>query len=178
MSVSTYGRRITTMIKQLFSLLGLVMVVSPAAYAADLSNGGPYLPLPSSEIRVRMNLFWTIQRIEDDMVFFKMDDGTLRNFGIKDAKREGLKEFKPGDLVSVEIDDDNEILHINRAAAGTVEAFDPVKKVITINVRHGKEQTFHLDDAVATRTNGIRNGTRVKVEVDKNGRVIDAVRSA
>lgn len=166
------------MIKRLFLLLGLVMLVSPAADAADLSNGGPYLSLPSSETRVRMNFFWTIQRIEDGMVFFKMDDGTLRNFGIKDAKREGLKEFKPGDLVSVEIDDDNEILHINRAAAGTVEAFDPMKKVITIKVGHGKEQTFLMDDAVATRTNGIRRGTGVKVEVDKDGRVVDAVRSA
>lgn len=179
-----------------FSLF--VLSVS-TVFAGDLLDGGPKLQPGSQE--AHRNVTGTVERIESDMVFLKTSEGTTRNFAVKETNRQGLSSIKPGDQVSIELDEGNAIIDIHKDGAvaknddqkgtgdrgglgagdsghksvvGTVESFDAAQKTLVLKSDQGKSETFQVKDAAATKLNGIKKGDKVTVEIDEQNRVMDA----
>lgn len=148
----------------------LVLFVSSTAFAGE-THGGPAAPPTRSEIRNRV--FATVEKIESDSIFFKAEDGTVRDLGMKEARREGIKKFNVGEWVALEINDQNNVMQINRASVGIVQKFDPEKRKIAIHVGEDSH-AYHLEDAALGKLADARKGARVKLELDRHNRVIDA----
>jgi len=186
--------------KILYATLFLLSLTVRTTYAGDLLDGGPKLNGPAEQQEHR-NITGEVDRIDGDMIFLKTEEGTIRNFGIKDAKKEGLKGLKPGDRVTLELDEGNAIADIHkeemvatgdqnemtategkggpsheqhRSVVGTVEAFDPIKKNITLKTEEGKSESFEIKSSAIPKLNGIVNGTKVTLEVDEQNLVMDA----
>ncbi len=158
--------------KQTFlPFLLLVLFVSSTVSAGE-TGGGPVSPATRSEIHNRV--FATVEKVESKTIFFKAEDRTVRDFGMKEAKREGLRRIRRGEWVALEINDQNNIVHINRAVAGTVQGVDPERKRVTIQEGHMKSGTYFLEDTALGKLADARQGARVKLELDRRGRVIDA----
>lgn len=185
--------------KILYATLFLLSLTVRTSYAGDLLDGGPKLDTPPEQQQHR-NITGEVDRIDGDMIFLKTEEGTIRNFGIKDAEKEGLKGLKPGDRVTLELDEGNAIADIHkeemvatgdqnemtatdkgglsheqhRSVVGTVEAFDPIKKNITLKTEGGKSESFEIKVSAIPKLNGIVNGTKVTLEVDEQNLVMDA----
>lgn len=157
--------------KQAFlPILLLALFVSSKAFAGE--TGGD-LVAPPTRSEVRNRVFATVEKIESKTVFFKAEDGTVRDFGIKEAKRDGLRGIKRGAWVALEINDQNNIAHIHKAAVGTIEKFDPEKRKIAIHVGK-KARVYPLEDAALGKLADARKGARIKLELDRRNRVVDA----
>lgn len=128
----------------------------------------------------------TVEKIEGDMVHLKLDTGVTRRFGVAEAKKEGLKSLKPGDKVTLEVDEANLIADIHnggspaegseqghRSVKGTVERFDPFQKRVTVKLDDGKTETFELKMPAMQKMNGIDQGTKVTMEIDEQNLVMD-----
>jgi len=183
-------------------LLGIFVMALGAstAFGGDLLDGGPKLQ-PKESADTHRNVTGTVERIESDMVFLKTNEGTTRNFAVKESKREGLKSLQPGDQVSLELDEGNSIIDIHKDGAmaqggdqkgigdrgglgagdsnhksvvGTVETFDPAQKILILKSDQGKSESYQVKDAAATKLNGIKKGDKVTLEIDEQNRVMDA----
>ncbi|HZR45303.1 MAG TPA: hypothetical protein VFA47_01270 [Candidatus Manganitrophaceae bacterium] len=183
-------------------LLGIFVMALGAstAFGGDLLDGGPKLQ-PKESADTHRNVTGTVERIESDMVFLKTNEGTTRNFAVKESKREGLKSLQPGDQVSLELDEGNSIIDIHKDGAmaqgndqkgigdrgglgagdsghksvvGTVENFDPAQKILILKSDQGKSESYQVKDAAATKLNGIKKGDKVTLEIDEQNRVMDA----
>lgn len=185
--------------KQLYAISFLLSGMAWTAHAGDLLNGGPKLN-PTTDQNLHRSVTGQVDRIEDGMIFLKTEEGTTRNFGVKDAKKEGLKELKPGDRVTLELDEGNEIADIHkeeavarggqngtssegrgglsqnqhRSIVGTVEAFDPIQRKIILKTEDGQSQSFDLKNPAISKLNGIEKGTKITLEIDEENRVMDA----
>lgn len=183
-------------------LLGIFVMALGASTAlgGDLLDGGPKLQ-PKESADAHRNVTGTVERIESDMIFLKTDEGTTRNFAVKESKREGLKSLQPGDQVAIELDEGNSIIDIHKDGAmakggdqkgigdrgglspgdaghksvvGTVETFDPAQKILILKSDQGKSESYQVKDAAATKLNGIKKGDKVTLEIDEQNRVMDA----
>lgn len=186
--------------KIFYATLFLLSLTVRTTYAGDLLDGGPKLDGPADQQQHR-SITGEVDRIEGDMVFLKTEEGTVRNFGVKDAKKEGLKGLKAGDRVTLELDEGNAIADIHkeeaaaksnqdemtategkggishdqhRSVVGTVEAFDPIKKNIRLKTEEGKSESFEIKSGALSKLNGVVNGTKVTLEIDEENLVMDA----
>jgi hypothetical protein len=148
----------------------IASLVSLTAFAE--AKSGPVPSATGSEVRNRV--FATVEKVESNAVFFKAEDGTVRDFGIKEAKRDGLRKIRPGAWVALEINDQNNIVRLNNAAVGTVQRIDREKKRIVIQTGHRKSEAYLLKDAAIGKLADARKGARVKLELDRRSRVMDA----
>lgn len=187
--------------KIFYATLFLLSLTLRTAYAGDLLDGGPKIDTPASQSdQLHRTLTGEVDRIEGDMVFLKTEEGTVRNFGVKDAKKEGLKGLKPGDRVKVELDEGNEIADIHkqetvaggdqdatgsegkggpsheqhRSITGTIESFDAIERKVTLKTEEGKSQSFELKNPAVSKLTGVAPGTKVTLEIDEQNRVMDA----
>lgn len=186
--------------KVLYATAFLLSWMVWTVHAGDLLNGGPKLN-PTTDQDLHRNVTGEVDRIEDGMIFLKTEEGTTRNFGVKDAKKEGLKGLKPGDRITLELDEGNEIADIHkedsvakgeqngapapegkgglsqdqhRSITGTIEAFDPIQRKVTVKTEDGQSQSFELKNPAISKLNGIEKGTKVTLEIDEENRVMDA----
>lgn len=188
--------------KVLYATSFLLSWMAWTVHAGDLLNGGPQLN-PTTDQNLHRNVTGEVARIEDGMIFLKTEEGTTRNFGVKDANKEGLKGLKAGDRVTLELDEGNEIADIHkedavakgnqnqngasapegkggvsqgqhRSITGTIEAFDPIEKKVTVKSEDGQSQSFELKNPAISKLNGIEKGTKVTLEIDEENRVMDA----
>ena len=120
-----------------------------------------------------------VQSITDDAVMLKTDIGTIREFSLKQVDREKIKGVKVGSRLELELDENNMIIDITRATPGavkrletvrvvdgTVERFDPVRRVLTLDLETGTAKSFKVKDAAATRLLDVNKGTRVTLQID------------
>jgi hypothetical protein len=144
-----------------------------------------------------------VDRLEDGMISLKTEEGTVRKFGITDAKKEGLKGLKPGDRITIELDEGNEIADIHKEAkiaeggqndandtegkgglsqdkhrsiTGTLESFNAMERKVTVKTEDGKSQSFELKNPAISKLTGVAPGTEVTLEIDEQNRVMDAHR--
>lgn len=188
--------------KMLYATLFLLSLTVKTAYTGDLLDGGPKIDTPASQSdELHRKLTGEVDRIEGDMVFLKTEEGTVRNFGVKEAKKEGLKGLKPGDRITIELDEGNEIADIHKEAqmaegdqsgadspegkggaspdkhrsiTGTIEFFDAMEKKVTLKTKEGKSQSFELKNPAISKLTGVAPGTEVTLEIDEQNRVMDA----
>lgn len=156
----------------LFQSLFFVLLVSSTAFAAKMHNGPVDRPAHSE---IRNLIFATVEKVESDTVLFRTEDGTVRDFGVKEAKREGLQKFRAGEWVTLEVNDQNSIVEIHQAAVGTVQTVDPEKRRIQIQTGPMKSRTYSLGEAAFDKLAHAKNGAKVKLELDPHNRVIDAM---
>lgn len=179
----------------LFVFLFVCVLPLSSAQGGDLLSGGPYLK-PADQV-IHRTLISEVQKIDRGLVFVKTQEGTNRSFPVEELKKEGIAWVQKGDLLTLEIDEGNMIIDIHkqeavaktiesagRAAAGhhhqmvrgTVDSFDPIDKKVSIKLDGGESKMFEVKIPVLTKLNGIQQGTRVALEVDEEGRVMDAHR--
>ncbi len=140
-----------------------------------------------------------VDRLEGGMVFLKTEEGTVRKFGVKDAKKEGLKGLKPGDQVTIELDEGNEIADIHKEAqvaegsqngaddgkggfspekhrsiTGTLESFNAMERKVTIKTQDGQSESFELKNPAISKLTGVMPGADIVLEIDEQNRVMDA----
>jgi hypothetical protein len=151
-------------------LTGVLFIIIPAmAYAADLPTGG----------RQRSGLgdghkstFGVVTKVTDDMISVALATGTTRRFSVKDTKREGISDCKPGERVLLELDEGNQIIDINDLGAmhhlvrGTVGSIDPINRIVTLTLRDGTSRSYRMKDAVAAKMNLVAAGADVTVMTD------------
>lgn len=180
----------------ILGLMALLLSFS-TAFAGDLLDGGPKL---QEDAGIHRSVTGTVERIESDMVFLKTEEGTTRNFGVKESQKEGLDGIQKGDKITVELDEGNAIIDIHKEGMvaqggqevtgqedkggpgnqghkqikGTVEIFDHVKRSITLQTDGGKSETFEVKDAAALKLNNVKKGDKVSLELDEQNRVMDA----
>ncbi|MGB3940293.1 MAG: hypothetical protein WBK96_02235 [Candidatus Manganitrophaceae bacterium] len=158
--------------KQTFlPLFFLVLFLSATVFAGEKSSDGSNPPVTQSEARNRV--FATVERIESNSIFFKAEDGTLRDFGVKEAKRDGLKKFRKGELVALEINDQNNIVRIYRAAAGTLKTVDSGKRRMVIQAEGKKSMAYSLEDAAMGKLTSAKEGSKIKLQLGRHNRVMD-----
>jgi len=180
------------------ALWGVVLGLSVAYGGDPPQNQGSG---PESAPIMHRNVTGTIDKIEAGLVFLKTEEGTTRNFALKSARKEGIEKLKPGDQVTVELDEGNQIVDIHKTAStakkdesestdrggaiqgaphrlitGTVENFDTAKRDVTIKSDQGKLENLQLKDAAFTKLNGAKKGDKVTLELDEQNRVMDVHR--
>lgn len=127
-----------------------------------------------------------VQSITDNAVMLKTDIGTIREFSLKQVNREKIKGVKVGSHLELELDANNMIIDIAgaspgamkrlekvRVVVGTVEQYDPVRRVLTLDLGKGVTQTYRVKDAAATRLLDVTNGTRVTLQIDPINRMVE-----
>lgn len=170
--------------RKLFLMFWLLTLFSSTAYGGDLMVGDPYLHPKDPSSHKSMTA--TVVKIVSGMVFFKTEEGTIRNFGMKEIGKEEVPSLQLGDEISLILDRGNSILDVTEAGGkggfignevtGTVLSFDGLEKMITLKTEEGKVQGFLLKDAVATKLSGIKKGRTVILAIDGQDRVMDAYR--
>jgi hypothetical protein len=166
-------------------LISLVLASSVSlAYGGDIMVGDPYLqPKDSSSHRV---LRATVIRLDSDMVFFRTEEKTIRNLGIKDVNKD-ITSLALGDKADLILDRGNAILGVTEPGGkggfgvneitGTVQRFDRLNKRITLKTETGEIQNIELRDAVATKLFGIKKGKSISLEMDGQDQAVDAYRA-
>lgn len=174
----------------------LAIVLAPlSAQGGDLFNGGPHLK-PESQA-IHRTIIGEVQKINRGLVYVKTQEGTTRSFPIEEAKKEGIPWIQKGDLLTLEIDEGNLIIDIHKQEAvaktiesagrraaghhhqilrGALDSFDPLGKKVSLRLDSGETRAFEVKVPVLTKLNGVQPGTRVALEVDEEGRVMDAHR--
>ncbi|NKE70034.1 hypothetical protein [Candidatus Manganitrophus noduliformans] len=212
--------------KMLYATLILLSLTVRTAYTGDLLDGGPMIDTPANEEMIdtpadrskgkppagqsdeagesatdefHRRVTGEIDRVEDGMISLKTEEGTVRKFGVKDAKKEGLKGLKPGDRVTLELDEGNEIADIHKEAqvaegnqngaddgkggfspekhrsiTGTLESFNAMERKVTIKTAEGQSKSFQLKNPAISKLTGVMPGTEVVLEIDEQNRVMDA----
>lgn len=171
--------------KLLLTLLVLATSYS-TAYADHSKVGEPYLQPndPSSHRSITA----TVTRVASDMIFFQTDAGTIRTYGMKEVRRDGMPSIKPGDQVDLILDARaNTILavapphgtgaYIGDEVTGSLQRFDWVDRRITLETGKGEMQSFEVRAAVVTKMIGVDKGSPVTLEMDGHNRAFDAYRA-
>jgi len=165
--------------------MALFFLASSMAFAEQSSMGVSVSP--QSGFRDHEYLTGNVDKITDGAVFLKTDEGALREFSLKEVKREKIKGLAVGDRLQLEINEGDQIIDIGRVSPGglernekvrvvkgTVHRYDPVERVVTLRLGDGTSKTYHMKDAAATRMNDVKTGSRVTLELDlKNNMVED-----
>lgn len=151
--------------------------------ATDQPNGDIHPPISAPAPHQRIE--GTVEKVEGEMVFLKLETGVTRQFGVEEAKKEGLNLLEKGDQVVLEVNEANLIVDIHeegraiqkeqrhRSVSGTVEQFDPLQNKLTVKTDEGKTETFELKMPVVAKLSGIDQGAKITMEIDEQNRVMD-----
>jgi hypothetical protein len=169
---------------KLMVAMGLLVLASSVGYAVR----------PSGAVGIRPTFdpdathFTTgvVQRIRDGMVYLKTKEGTTREFSMKAANQEKLKGLATGDRLRLDLDRGDQITHISRIGLdssrphqkdpivkGTIDRYDPVRRVVTLRLGDGITKSYRMKDAAATRMMDVKTGTRVSLVLDLENHMVE-----
>lgn len=178
----------------------LLFLMTLPVHAGNFAEGGNKLDLPLTNDIPHRTVAGVVERVEENgMISVKTEEGTIRSFGVTDAKKEGLKALKPGDPVTLELDEGNLIADIHqgtaiakgsepgiapegkggstpeqhRSVTGAIELFDPIQRKVTVKTEDGQSQSFEIKMPVVNKLNGVSKGAKVTLEIDEQNRVMD-----
>lgn len=123
-----------------------------------------------------------VEKVEAGVVRLK-EPGQMqsRTLSPTQLERMELKDLKPGDDVSLIVDENNVIIDAHRAGVaghghqtlkGAFVAADPAGNTITVKTPAGKK-TLKVDSAATSKLPALKKGAMIKVEIDEAGTVID-----
>jgi hypothetical protein len=128
------------------------------------------------------HLTTTVEKIQSGLVWFKPVAGLEhRAVSLHKAERMGLYEAKVGDEVILVIDEENLLIDLHkkgsepaghRLIAGKLSYADPFWESIEITNADGK-QTFAMDEATGSKLSMLKEGQRVRAEVNEDNQVVD-----
>jgi hypothetical protein len=166
-------RQITRRTGMLGLALCVVLFLSYPAIGHEADQGGP---------GTHRQVTTAIEKIESGLMFFKPVAGLRhRAVSVKKAERMGLHEAKPGDEVTLLLDESNVLLDLHkkgtepaghRLITGKLGYVDPFWDVIELNTRDGKE-SFMVDSLAASKLSVLSEGKIVRAELDEDNIVID-----
>jgi hypothetical protein len=170
---------------QLGLAMSLVLFASSLAYAEQPSGSAT----DSLQVAPGGHYFATgvVENITDGMVQMKMDkDGITREFSLKAVKQEKIKGVTVGTSLRLELDENDMIIDIGRVGPGsvkrlekvrevkgTVERYDPLKRVVTLKLGNGKFHFYTLKDAAAVKMNDVQTGIRVTLQLDPRNNMVE-----
>jgi hypothetical protein len=170
--------------------LGVLIGVASFVYAEPPSGGTAgssqaVADYPEYHLFVR----GTVETITDDDVLLKTGKGVMREFSLKQVRREKIRGLKAGDRLELELDAGDQIIDIGRAAPGavkrlgkvlivrgTVEQYDRVKKVLTLKLGNGASKTFIMKSEAAVRMDDVQTGIHLTVLLDPNNKMVEDFR--
>ncbi|TAK09158.1 hypothetical protein EPO44_01645 [bacterium] len=105
-------------------ILAFLLLAIPisAAYSKDLPTGE--MVRVAQEAAGVLKVKGTVTKVEDGVVFLKINDITTRTFSVKAEKKEGIKSLKPGDRVTLRVDEGNQIVDIDKGGYGSKQDKD------------------------------------------------------
>lgn len=131
----------------------------------------------------------TVERIEDDSIFIKTDEGPVQGYFVSERKREDVRAFDEGDRVVVETDWMNRMIDLypatvlfstqgpeHRIITGKVIAFSRSDERLTLETKGGETETFTVTDPALRKMPSVEEGSHVTVELDDQNRVADVHR--
>jgi hypothetical protein len=131
----------------------------------------------------------TVTKLENGSLLLRTEEGTLRNFSTKNIKEvEKVQGLKEGDVLVLELDEGNQIIHIDRLSeqsgpqgpaphktvTGHVEKYDPIERKLTLKLEDGTTQAFALKPPANIKAASLEQGMVVVMEIDEdNNQVMD-----
>ena len=130
----------------------------------------------------------TVSKISDGAVSLQIGKETQLNFSIKDIQLEKIEGLKVGDRITLELDEVDRIIDINRAAdrgikgygegliliTGEVVSFEPQTKTVNLKLEDEFLRSYRMSDGAAAKMKDIKKGTRIIMGINKvSGRVED-----
>jgi len=123
-----------------------------------------------------------VEKIESGVIFLKVPDQLQpRTLSLTKMERLGQEDLKPGDDVSLVIDENNVIIdahkvstpgHGHRVLKGRLEEAEASGKKIVLSTAGGRK-ALEVDPAAVSKVAGLKKGAQLKVEVDEANMVID-----
>ncbi|MGB3940482.1 MAG: hypothetical protein WBK96_03195 [Candidatus Manganitrophaceae bacterium] len=159
-------------IKKLWPAFGLVLFALSISYAEEMPGSSQH----STSDPGHRNVVGTVTKTTTDMISVEMTEGTVRNFTVKAAAREGITKLKTGDRVLLEFDEGNQIINIidigerHQLVKGAVMSVDQVKQMITLKLKDGTSQSFKMKAAMAGKMNNIKTGADVTLMIDQHNK--------
>jgi len=167
------------------------MKIGMAVLTVTLALGmGPFVGLSEAVDRDQHHhlfLDGTVNKVESETVFVKIDGGTTRTFSIKEMEAEMPNTLKPGDRVRLEIEEGNQIIDIDRIDAkgrashpedhknvtGRVAEYDRTTKTVHLQVDEGRIDTYEMKDPAALKMANVKTGALVTMEIDEENRLVN-----
>ena len=124
-------------------------------------------------------LIVTVTQIKGDSLYYKTEEGTTRNISLKIVEKyEQVQNVKVGDKLSIEFDEGNQVIRIDRAdrltVSGQLLKFDATEKKVTIKLNDGAIQAYTVIPPVVSKLAAVPEGTTIVLDIDmKNNFVKD-----
>ena len=161
-------------IAQVSVMAALLMLCCPlAARAADQ---------PANVVGQHNEVHAVVEKVESGVIFLKVPDQLQpRTLSLTKMERLGQEDLKPGDEVSLVIDENNVIIDAHKASTpgrghrvlkGRLEDADISGKKITLSTADG-QKALQVDPAAVSKVAGLKKGSQLNVEVDEANMVID-----
>jgi hypothetical protein len=121
----------------------------------------------------------TVTRITGDTLFYKTEEGTTRNIALKIVEKyEQVENVKVGDKLSIEFDEGNQVIRINRpdrlTVSGQLMKFDSTDRKVTVKLNDGTTKTYTVIPPVVSKLSVVPEGTNIVLDIDmKNNFVKD-----
>jgi hypothetical protein len=151
----------------------ILWIEASLAPAHEADQAGP---------RTHTELITTIDKVQSGLLFLKPVAGLqFRAVSLKKAERMGLHEAKPGDKVTLVVDEGNIVVDIHKKGAapaghhvvsGKLAYADPFWEVIELSTPQGTEH-FAVDSLAGSKLSILEAGRRVRVELDEDNVVVD-----
>jgi len=146
-----------------------------------------YLPAratdqPANVVGQHNEVHAVVEKVESGVIFLKVPDQLQpRTLSLTKMERLGQEDLKPGDEISLVIDENNVIIdahkvgtagHGHRVLKGRLEDADTSGRKITLSTADGR-QALQVDSAAVSKVAGLKKGAQLRVEVDEANTVID-----
>jgi TusA-related sulfurtransferase len=159
---------------QISVMVALVIVLfCPPPQAADQ---------PANVVGQHNEVQAVVERVESGVIFLKVpDDLQPRTLSLPKMERLGQEDLKPGDEVSLIIDENNVIIdahkvstpgHGHRVLKGRLEEAEASGKKIVLSTAGGRK-ALEVDPAAVSKVAGLKKGAELRVELDEANTVID-----
>ena len=137
---------------------------------------------PANVVGQHNEVHAVVEKVESGVIFLKVPDQLQpRTLSLTKMERLGQEDLKPGDEISLVIDENNVIIdahkvgtpgHGHRVLKGRLEDADVSGKKITLSTADG-QKALQVDPAAVNKVAGLKKGSQLKVEVDEANTVID-----
>ena len=160
-------------------ILVSIIVVAGLVWCGGLTFAGE---ADQTKLPTHTHITTTVEKIQSGVIFFNPTAGLEhRAVSVHKAERMGLSQAKKGDEVILVIDENNLLIDLHkkgippaghRLIAGKLTYADPMWEVIEITNAQGK-QTFAMDEAAGSKLSVMKEGERVRAELNEDNMVID-----